>query len=72
MSALAYGFLFGLIGWRGLLWIGVLPALVVVWIRDYVKEWEVWLESKRRQRESNAEVKAPLLSILSAACCSTR
>ena len=30
LSALAYGFLFDVIGWRGLLWIGVLPALVVV------------------------------------------
>src|SRR6516164_5107074 len=30
LSALAYGFLFDLIGWRGLLWIGILPALVVV------------------------------------------
>ena len=36
LSALAYGFLFDLIGWRGLLWIGILPALVVVWIRFYV------------------------------------
>src|SRR5207237_4414971 len=63
MSALAYGFLFDLIGWRGLLWIGILPALVVVWIRYYVKEPEVWLENKRQQKEMKAEVRAPLLSI---------
>jgi len=63
LSALAYGFLYDLIGWRGLLWIGVLPALVVVWIRYYVKEPEIWVENKRQQRESRAEVKAPLLSI---------
>src|SRR6516162_10315268 len=63
LSALAYGFLFDLIGWRGLLWIGILPALVVVWIRFYVREPEVWVENKRQQRESKAEVKAPLLSI---------
>jgi SHS family lactate transporter-like MFS transporter len=63
LSALAYGFLFDLIGWRGLLWIGILPALVVVWIRFYVSEPEVWVENKRRQRETKAEVKAPLLSI---------
>ncbi len=42
LSALAYGFLFDLIGWRGLLWIGILPALVVVWIRFYVNEPAVW------------------------------
>src|SRR5690242_8592328 len=63
LSSLAYGFLFDLIGWRGLLWIGILPALVVVWIRFYVKEPEVWVENKRQQRENKSEVKAPLLSI---------
>src|SRR6195952_2715684 len=31
LSSLAYGFLFDLIGWRGLLWLGILPALVVIW-----------------------------------------
>jgi SHS family lactate transporter-like MFS transporter len=63
MSALAYGFLFDLIGWRGLLWIGILPAFVVIWIRYYVKEPEVWVQNKRQQREAKAEVKAPLFSI---------
>src|SRR5580704_15176140 len=63
LSALAYGFLFDLIGWRGLLWIGILPALVVIWIRYYVKEPEVWVENKRKQKESKVEVKAPLFSI---------
>src|ERR1700731_66018 len=63
LSALAYGFLYDVIGWRGLLWIGILPALVVVWIRFYVKEPEVWLENKRQQRETKTEGKAPLFSI---------
>jgi len=63
LSALAYGFLFDLIGWRGLLWIGILPAFVVIWIRFYVKEPEVWVENKRQQRENKTEVKAPLFSI---------
>jgi SHS family lactate transporter-like MFS transporter len=63
LSALAYGLLFDLIGWRGLLWIGILPALVVVWIRCYVKEPQVWVENKRKQQEAKAEVKAPLFSI---------
>jgi len=63
LSSVAYGFLFDLIGWRGLLWIGILPALAVVWIRYYVKEPTVWVENKRIQRESKAEVKAPLFSI---------
>jgi SHS family lactate transporter-like MFS transporter len=63
LSALAYGFLYDKIGWRGLLWIGILPALVVVWIRYYVKEPEVWVENRRQQRDMKAEVRAPLLSI---------
>lgn len=63
LSSLAYGFLFDQIGWRGLLWIGILPALVVVWIRFYVKEPEVWVENKRLQKEKKAEVRAPLFSI---------
>jgi SHS family lactate transporter-like MFS transporter len=63
LSALAYGFLFDLIGWRGLLWIGILPALVVVWIRFYVSEPEVWIENRRQQRETRTKVKVPFLSI---------
>ena len=63
LSAAAYGLLYDDIGWRGLLWIGILPALVVVWIRFYVKEPEVWAENKRQQTERKTEVKAPLLMI---------
>jgi MFS transporter, SHS family, lactate transporter len=63
LSALAYGLLFEEIGWRGLLWIGILPALVVVWIRYFVKEPEVWAENKRQQTEKKAEVRTPLFSI---------
>lgn len=45
LSALAYGVLYERIGWRGLLWLGILPAFVVIWIRFYVKEPEVWAEN---------------------------
>ena len=37
-----------LFSWRGLLLIGVLPALVIVYIRKYVKEPEIWIENRRR------------------------
>src|SRR5258708_6793268 len=63
LSAAAYGVLYEQIGWRGLLWIGILPALAVVWIRFYVKEPPVWAENKRLQKERQTEVKAPLLMI---------
>jgi SHS family lactate transporter-like MFS transporter len=63
LSAAAYGLLYDLIGWRGLLWLGILPALVVVWIRFYVKEPEVWAENNRLQKEKKAEVTLPLFVI---------
>jgi SHS family lactate transporter-like MFS transporter len=62
-SSLAYGLLYDVIGWRGLLILGVLPALAVVWIRFYVKEPKVWVENRRIQREQHKEFRAPLFSI---------
>ena len=73
MSALCYGFLYGApnplngifpyagptIGWREMLWIGVLPALVCVWIRFYVKEPEVWEENKRL-RDAQTSIAPPM------------
>jgi MFS transporter, SHS family, lactate transporter len=63
LSSAVYGLLFDYIGWRGMLWIGVLPALVVVWVRRYVKEPEVWVENRRKQRETRHEVHLPLIAI---------
>ncbi len=62
-SSLAYGLLYNSIGWRGLLMIGVLPALAVVWIRAYVKEPEVWAENRQKQRSQQKECRAPLFEI---------
>ncbi|HYZ40795.1 MAG TPA: MFS transporter, partial [Stellaceae bacterium] len=63
LSSAAYGLLYDKIGWRGLLILGVLPALAVVWIRLYVKEPKVWTENHRIQREQRLEFRAPLLDI---------
>ncbi|MGE0224120.1 MAG: MFS transporter [Acetobacteraceae bacterium] len=63
LSAAAYGLLYDVIGWRGLLVIGILPALLVIWIRVYVKEPEVWAENKRQQAERKQEVTLPLFAI---------
>src|SRR6201993_3710091 len=63
LSSVLYGLFYDYIGWRGLLWVGVLPALSIVWIRYYVKEPEVWLENRRIQREEKREVRAPLVKI---------
>jgi MFS transporter, SHS family, lactate transporter len=63
LASLAYGFLFNSIGWRGMLWLGILPALVCVYIRFFVKESEIWMENKRQQGQRNQEVRGPLLAI---------
>src|SRR5436305_4927427 len=63
LSSAAYGLLYTSIGWRGLLWLGILPALTVVYVRYFVKEPEVWVENRRQQREQNREVRAPLIAI---------
>ncbi len=63
VSSAVYALLYDAIGWRGLLWIGVLPALAVLWIRKNVKEPEVWLENRKKQREQSREVRIPLAMI---------
>jgi SHS family lactate transporter-like MFS transporter len=63
LSSAAYALLYDSIGWRGLLLIGVLPALLIVYIRIYVKEPQVWIENRRKQRAENREFHAPLFSI---------
>jgi MFS family permease len=63
LSSAAYGLLYDHIGWRGMLWIGILPALSLIYVRYFVKEPEVWLQNRRLQREQKREVRAPLLSI---------
>src|SRR5919112_5395980 len=70
LSALAYGLLYEPLeawhpgyGWRGMLILGVLPALACVWIRMYVKEPEVWAENKKIQDASQKQVTIPLFAI---------
>jgi SHS family lactate transporter-like MFS transporter len=63
LSSAAYGLLYDSIGWRGLLWVGILPALAVLYVRRFVKEPEVWVENQDRQREQNKEFRAPLFDI---------
>jgi SHS family lactate transporter-like MFS transporter len=63
LSSAAYGWLYTSIGWRGLLMIGVLPALSIVYVRKFVTEPPVWLENRRLQREEQREVRVPLLKV---------
>jgi SHS family lactate transporter-like MFS transporter len=63
IASLLYATLFDYIGWRGMLWMGVLPALAVVWIRVYVKEPDVWLENQKQQKEKEAHMKVPVAAL---------
>ncbi len=63
LSSAAYGLLYDSIGWRGLLALGVLPALLIVYVRIFVKEPPVWVENRRLQRTQHREVRTPLFSI---------
>lgn len=53
LSALVFQFGYPLVnhqpdlGWRAMLWIGVLPAFLVLFIRKHVQESPVWLERQR-------------------------
>lgn len=37
-------------GWRGVFFVGVLPALLTVWVRQRVKEPEIWLRQHAARR----------------------
>ena len=63
LSSLVFGLLFNAIGWRGCLWIGILPAIVVLYVRKFVKEPPVWKENREKQRAENKEVRTPLLEM---------
>jgi MFS transporter, SHS family, lactate transporter len=60
LSSGIYGLFYNHIGWRGMLWVGVLPALSVFFVRYFVKEPEIWLKNRRLQRVEHREVRVPL------------
>src|SRR5579864_2601184 len=58
LSSAAYGLFYNSIGWRGLLWIGVLPALAIVYVRFFVTEPPVWLENRSEERRVGKECRS--------------
>jgi SHS family lactate transporter-like MFS transporter len=63
LSSGLYALFYSHIGWRGMLWLGVLPALSVFYVRKLVKEPPIWVENRRRQRVEQREMKVPLIAI---------
>ena len=52
LASVAFFFLFPVIGWRGMFMIGVLPALLVLYIRRNVEESPSFLKNQNRVRRS--------------------
>ena len=50
VAAIVYGLLFDRIGWRGMFMVGVLPALLVLFIRRNVEESPTWARTRDRPR----------------------
>jgi MFS transporter, SHS family, lactate transporter len=50
LAAIVYGIVFPVWGWRAMFFIGVVPALLVLFIRSRVTESPVWLERRRQLR----------------------
>ena len=60
MAAIGYTALFSFLpsewAWRVMFWIGILPALLVVYIRRHVPEPEVWKRAREHVRRSGARL----------------
>jgi MFS transporter, SHS family, lactate transporter len=56
LAAVVYRFFFDTIGWRGMFMVGVLPALLVLYIRRNVEESPAWHRMRARPRRSLGEV----------------
>lgn len=52
LAAVVYGLLFEYIGWRGMFAVGVIPALLVLYIRRNVEESPAWERMRARPRRS--------------------
>jgi SHS family lactate transporter-like MFS transporter len=70
LSALVFHYVYPLfagdpeLAWRAMFWIGVLPALLVLWIRSGVAESPVWLERERERRSGGASGTVEPVSVL--------
>ncbi len=52
LASVAFGVLYPYIGWRGMFFVGVLPALLVLYIRRYVPESPTWRAHEKEKQPS--------------------
>ena len=62
LSAVAYTIVFSVaspeLGWRILFWLGILPALLILYVRSFVKEPEVYVETRQAKEARTREAVA--------------
>jgi SHS family lactate transporter-like MFS transporter len=69
LSALVFTYVYPLltpygdIAWRSMFWLGVLPALLVLWIRRHVEESPVWLERQRHLQDTQQQDSVSIVRI---------
>src|SRR5512141_27954 len=51
LASIVYGLLFDYVGWRGMFMVGVIPALLVVFIRRNVEESPAWQRMRTRPKK---------------------
>lgn len=51
LAALAFHFLFPVLGWRWMFFLGVAPALLTLFLRRNVKESDDWVHQRQQKRE---------------------
>jgi MFS family permease len=56
-AAIVVGFVLPRFGWRVVFLIGLLPALLTLWIRRHVEESELWLASQREPARARPSVR---------------
>ena len=57
LAAILYGSAYHFIGWRGMFMVGVLPALLVLFIRRNVEESPAWQEGRAQPTEPRGTIK---------------
>ena len=69
LSAITFQYIYPLfkgnldLGWRVMFWMGVLPALLVLWIRAGVSESPVWLARQKHLRDTHRKDQVSMLRI---------
>jgi MFS family permease len=61
LAAIVAGVVSPLWGWRGVFFVGIIPAILTLWIQRGTKETEVWEKVKIKEQQSKSEQSQPKL-----------